>query len=73
MQQTLRQYLEKTGQKVNDLSRILPYMNLEKRRILMSRFFTSQLNNFPLAWMFHSRAMNDKKPLKQKMYSHSVQ
>ena len=61
MQQTLRQYLEKTGQKVNDLSRILPYMNLEKRRILMSRFFTSQLNYCPLAWMFHSRAMNNKK------------
>ena len=31
--------LQKPGRKVNALSRILPYMNFEKRRILMSSFF----------------------------------
>ena len=52
--------LQKPGRKVNALSRILPYMNFEKRRILMSSFFTSQFNYCPVVWMFHSRAMNNK-------------
>ena len=30
-----------------ELSRILPYMNIEKRCILLKTFFISQFNNFP--------------------------
>ena len=56
----LESILKKAGQKVNALSRILPYINFEKRRILMNSFFTSQFNYCPLVWMFHSRTMNNK-------------
>ena len=51
---------KKAGRKVNARSRILPYMNFEKRRILMNSFFTSQFNYCPLVWMFHSLTMNNK-------------
>ena len=60
------------GRKVNALSRILPYMSFEKKRILMNSFFTSQFNYCPLVWMFHSRTVNNK-PLAQKMSPHIVQ
>ena len=52
--------LKKAGRKVNVLSRILPYMNFEKRRVLMNSFFTSKFNYFPLVWIFHSRTLNNK-------------
>ena len=52
--------LKKAVRKVNALSRILPYMNFEKRRILIRSLFTSQFNYCPLVWIFHSRTMNDK-------------
>ena len=51
---------KKAGPKVNFVSRILPYTNFEKRRILMNSFFTSQFNYCPLVWMFHNRTMNNK-------------
>ena len=35
-------------------------MNTDKRRLLMNSFFTSQLNYCPLAWIFHSRGLNNK-------------
>ena len=52
--------LKKTGQKINCLSRLLPYINFEKRCALMNSFFTSQSNYCPLVWMFHCRTMNNK-------------
>ena len=52
--------LKKAGRKIHALSRILPYMNFEKRRLLMNSFFTSQFNYCPFVWMFHSRTMNNK-------------
>ena len=39
---------KKVGRKVNALSRMLPYMNFEKRFILINFFFTSQFNYCPL-------------------------
>ena len=35
-------------------------MSFEERRTLMKAFIESQFNYFPLIWMFHSRAMNNK-------------
>ena len=45
---------KKAGQKLNALSRVTPYMDLSKRRIL-NAFFISQFSYCPLVWMFHSR------------------
>ena len=52
--------IKKAGRKINALSRIIPFMNISKRRILMNLFFNSQFNCCPLVWMFHSRSVNNK-------------
>ena len=49
---------KKAGQKLNALSRVTPYMDLSKRRILLNAFFISQFSYCPLVWMFHSRGKN---------------
>ena len=51
---------KKAGQKLNALSRVTPYMDLSKRRILLNAFFISQFSYCPLVWMFHSRGKNNK-------------
>ena len=52
--------IKKASRKINALSRITPFMNISKRRILMNSFFNSQFNYCPLVWMFHSRSINNK-------------
>ena len=52
--------IKKASRKINALSRITPFMNISKRRILMNSFFNSQFNYCPLVWMFHSRSVNNK-------------
>ena len=52
--------IEKASRKVNVLSRITPYMNLTKRKLLMNSFFTSQFNYCPLVWKCHNRTINNK-------------
>ena len=42
---------KKTGQKMNSLSRVIPYMNITKRRSLLNSFFMSQFNYCPLRWI----------------------
>ena len=49
-----------TSQKLNALARVTPYMNIQKRRIIMKSFVTSQFGYCPLIWMFHSRRLNSK-------------
>ena len=51
---------KKAGQKMNALSRVIPYMNITKRRSLLNTFFMLQFNYCPLTWMWHSRAKNNK-------------
>ena len=48
------------GQKLNALSRVTPYMELSKRRVLVNAFFLSQFNYCSLVWMCHSRTCNNK-------------
>ena len=43
----LDEVIKTASQKVNVLSRITPYMNIAKRRLLMNSFFTSQFNHCP--------------------------
>ena len=52
--------IKKASKKVNVLSRITPYMNIAKRKLLMNSFFISQFNYCPLIWMCHSRTINNK-------------
>ena len=47
---------KKAGQKMNALSRIIPYLNITKRRTLLNTFFISQFDYCPVTWMCHSRA-----------------
>ena len=56
----LESILKKAVRKVNVLSRILPYRNFEKRRILMNSCFTSQFNYCSLVWKFHSCTISNK-------------
>ena len=42
------------------LSTVTPYMNLFKKKKLVSSFFNSQFNYCPLIWMFYSRIINNK-------------
>ena len=46
---------KKAGQKLNALSRVIPYMGLSKRCILLNAIFISQFSYCLLVWMFHSR------------------
>ena len=51
---------KKANQKISALARAAPYMNLQKKRLLMNAFFDSQFNYSPLVWMCHSRELNNK-------------
>ena len=56
----LNDIISKASRKVNALSRVVPYMSLSKKKILMNSFFNSQSSYCPLIWMFHSRIINNK-------------
>ena len=48
------------SQKLSTLARFTPYMNVQKRRIIMKSLVTSQYGYCPLIWMFHRRRLNNK-------------
>ena len=54
----IQQICGKTNAKLKALARIVPFMNLEKKKILMNEFFNAQFSYCPLTWMFHSRKFN---------------
>ena len=51
---------QKANRKLNALTRVTSYVDLQKRRILMNSFFNSQFNYYPVIWAFHSGALNNK-------------
>ena len=51
---------KKANQKLHALSRVANYMSMEKRRILLNTFITSQFNYCPLVWMSCNRTLNHK-------------
>ena len=51
---------KRASQKLNALAKVAPYMNMQKRRIIMKSFVTSQFGYCSLIWMFHSRRLNNK-------------
>ena len=51
---------KRAGNKLYALSRMSQYINSNKLRILMRAFVMSQFQYCQLAWMFHSRHLNNK-------------
>ena len=51
---------KKACQKLNTLVRLAPFMNVDKKRMIMKAFIESQFGYCPLVWMFHSRSFNNK-------------
>ena len=51
---------KKACQKLNALARLVPYMKVEKRKIIMKAFVESQFGYCPLFWMFHSWGIINK-------------
>ena len=49
------------SRKIHALARVIPFMNLSKRRLLMNSFFKTQFNCCPLIWMCQSRENNRKR------------
>ena len=56
----LNHIIDKASHKTNALSRVAPYMNESKKRILMNSFFWSQFRYCPLVWVLHSGTLNNK-------------
>ena len=50
----------KANKELSALSRVLKYMSINKRRILMKSYIFSQLNYCSLNWMCHSRSLYNK-------------
>ena len=48
----------KANQNLHAITRVSKYMSLQKCRILMKSFITSQFNNCPIVWTGHSRSLN---------------
>ena len=58
---------EKANNKLRALATATPYVNTEKRKLLMNSFFSAQFNYFPLVWMLHSRCNSNKiRPLHER-------
>ena len=51
---------KKASQKLHALARIVNYMDLPKRKVLMKVFITSQFSYCSLIWMLHSRTLNNR-------------
>ena len=47
------------NRKLHALARVSPYMDIQKKKILFNAFFYSQFSYCPLAWMCHSRELNN--------------
>ena len=51
---------KKASLKLNALARVTPYMDLNKKKLLLNAFFMSQFNYCQLVWMCHNRTKNNK-------------
>ena len=56
----IRVLCNKTNRKWALLARATPYINLQKRTVLMNASSNAQFNYCPLIWMLHSRQNNNK-------------
>ena len=51
---------QKAGLKLNVISRIIPYMDFSKTRLLVNAFLSSQFNYCSLIWMCHNTMLNNR-------------
>ena len=51
---------KKASRKISALARVAPFKSIEKRKVVINAFFTSQLSYCPPIWMRHSRTNNNK-------------
>ena len=51
---------KKPAHEVNAISRIIPYMDFNKRKLVINAFSSSQFNSCPLIWMCQKRTYNNK-------------
>ena len=51
---------KKASQKLNALSRIASCMTFDQRRLILNSFITSHFSYCLIAWMFHSRKLNER-------------
>ena len=59
----IEQIYAKARTKLKALTRVSPFMNIQKKKVLMMKaffFFTAQFSYCSLIWMFHSRKLNNK-------------
>ena len=56
----LETIIKKASHKVHVLAKITRCKCISKRKLLMNAFFEAQFSYCPLAWMCHSRSMNNK-------------
>ena len=56
----IRRICKKAGAKLNALSRVAKRMCPEKRRLIISVFFSAQFSHCSLILMFHNRSFNHK-------------
>ena len=47
-------------QNLNALVRLVPFMNVDEKWMIMKSFIESQFGYCPLAWMFHNLSLNNK-------------
>ena len=50
--------IKKASNMINTLSRVTPFMNLSKKKMLMNSLYKLQFSYCPLVWMCHSRTIN---------------
>lgn len=55
----IKKICSEAGKKISALARIAPYLDEEKRKLLMKTFITTYFNYCPIIWMFCSRKMNN--------------
>ena len=58
--QHVTELCSKASQKLQTLSRISHFMNVNQRKVIMRAFIHSQFGYCPLVWMFHSRKLNNR-------------
>ena len=56
----IEQIYAKARAKLKDLARIAAFMNIKKKKVLMTEFFMAQFSYCPLIWKFYSRKLSNR-------------
>ena len=53
-------FAHKANQKLSTLAKITKHLTIDKQKILLNSFITTQFNYCPLIWMCHNKNVNIK-------------